>query len=437
MKRFHFKGEFILKESTHSIRDRPWSEKDKRIIILLIAISLIIFDFVVDTPINILKGIYHIIIHPDSLITDYLVIGGIGAAFVNSGLLTLFFLYLLWKHHVLFNGATFAVLFLIAGFSFLGKNILNIWTIITGVYFNTKYHRQSFSPYLYIALFGTAMAPIVTEIIFHATLTFPLRLRLGILLGLGIGFILPPLALHFYHMHQGFNLYHVGFSSGLIVTVLVALFKSFGYHPSSQLIWGENYNTLLSIYLYLLYFILLLIGFLTSSKPFYPIKQLMMRSGRLSTDFIVLDGFSATLINMALNGILVTTYILVVGGQLNGPTLGGIFSVIEFGAYGNLNNIIPVMIGIIIEYFIKIWSINDPSILLASLFGPALAPIAGTYGCFFGILARFLHSSVVLHIGELHAGLNLYNNGFSAGIVASILIPLIEAFKGPTIPKNN
>lgn len=278
----------------------------------------------------------------------------------------------------------------------------------------------------------------MTEIIFYTTLSFPLRLSLGILLGLGIGFILPPLALHFYHMHQGFNLYNVGFSSGLIVTILVALFKSFGYQPSSQLIWGENYNTLLSIYLYLLYFILLLIGFLTSSKPFYRIKQLMMRSGRLSTDFIVLDGFSATLINMALNGILVTTYILVVGGQLNGPTLGGIFAVIGFGAYGkHLNNIIPVMIGIIIGCFIKVWSINDPSILLASLFGTALAPIAGTYGWFFGILAGFLHSSVVLHIGELHAGLNLYNNGFSAGIVASILIPLIEAFKRPTIPKNN
>lgn len=81
-----------MKESTHSIRDRPWSEKDKRIIILLIAISLIIFGFVVDTPRNILKGIYHIIIHPDSLITDYLVIGSIGAAFVNSSLLTLFFI---------------------------------------------------------------------------------------------------------------------------------------------------------------------------------------------------------------------------------------------------------------------------------------------------------------------------------------------------------
>ncbi|MTM05274.1 DUF1576 domain-containing protein, partial [Turicibacter sanguinis] len=32
----------------------------------------------------------------------------------------------------------------------------------------------------------------------------------------------------------------------------------------------------------------------------------------------------------------------------------------------------------------------------------------------------------------LHAGLNLYNNGFSAGIVAAILVPLIEAFRKET-----
>ena len=31
---------------------------------------------------------------------------------------------------------------------------------------------------------------------------------------------------------------------------------------------------------------------------------------------------------------MVTSYVLIVGGQLNGPTLGGIFAVIGFGAYG-------------------------------------------------------------------------------------------------------
>jgi len=30
-------------------------------------------------------------------------------------------------------------------------------------------------------------------------------------------------------------------------------------------------------------------------------------------------------------------------------------------------------------------------------------------------------------VGSLHAGLNLYNNGFAAGIVASVLVPVILA----------
>jgi len=422
-----------MKESNVTNKERPWSEKQKLCILLLVAGSFIGLSILTDHPVNIIRGLYQIIIHPDSLITDYLVIGGIGAAFLNSGLLTLFFIYLLYRHHVPFNGATFAALFLIAGFSFLGKNILNVWTIIAGVYLYAKYHKEKFGSYLYIALFGTAMAPIVTEIIFHSTLSFPLRISLGMILGIGIGFILPPLSLHFFKLHKGYNLYNVGFSTGLVITVLVALFKSFGYSPSSQLIWGDNYHTTLAIYLYLLCLSLLLIGFTSQSNAWYHLKRIMTYSGQLSTDFIQLEGFGATLINMGLNGIMVTSYVLLVGGQLNGPTLGGIFSVIGFGAYGkHLKNITPVMIGVIIGSFIKVWSINDPSILLASLFGTALAPIAGTYGRFFGILAGFLHSSVVLHIGELHAGLNLYNNGFSAGIVASILIPVIEVFKQST-----
>ena len=32
-------------------------------------------------------------------------------------------------------------------------------------------------------------------------------------------------------------------------------------------------------------------------------------------------------------------------------------------------------------------------------------------------------------VGPLHAGLNLYNNGFAAGIVASVLVPVILAVR--------
>ena len=42
-------------------------------------------------------------------------------------------------------------------------------------------------------------------------------------------------------------------------------------------------------------------------------------------------------------------------------------------------------------------------------------------------MAGFVHSSAALSVGFLHAGLNLYNNGFAAGIVASVLVPIIMA----------
>ena len=34
--------------------------------------------------------------------------------------------------------------------------------------------------------------------------------------------------------------------------------------------------------------------------------------------------------------------------------------------------------------------------------------------------------SLVTNVGFLHAGMNLYNNGFSGGFVAALLVPLMD-----------
>ena len=47
-------------------------------------------------------------------------------------------------------------------------------------------------------------------------------------------------------------------------------------------------------------------------------------------------------------------------------------------------------------------------------------------------MAGFIHSSAAQTVGPLHAGLNLYNNGFAAGIVASVLVPVIIAIQSRT-----
>jgi hypothetical protein len=68
-----------------------------------------------------------------------------------------------------------------------------------------------------------------------------------------------------------------------------------------------------------------------------------------------------------------------------------------------------------------------PSLQLAGLFGTTLAPISGHFGWPFGILAGFIHSALVLQTGGPVAGLNLYNNGFSGGLIAIVLYPTITA----------
>jgi hypothetical protein len=176
---------------------------------------------------------------------------------------------------------------------------------------------------------------------------------------------------------------------------------------------------------------MILAGYLLNGRSFKGVSSIWAHPGRLLADFVDIFDFPPTLINMGVNGLLVTGYLLAVGGDFNGPTLGGIFTVVGFSAMGKTpRNIAPIIAGVVLGSLTKHWSLSDPAIQLAALFGTTLAPIAGEFGWKAGILAGYVHSSVVLYVGVLHAGFNLYNNGFAGGLVAAILVPLIETFRG-------
>ena len=133
--------------------------------------------------------------------------------------------------------------------------------------------------------------------------------------------------------------------------------------------------------------------------------------------------------NMALTGIMCMVYIMLIRGELSGPVLGAIITIYGFAAFGiHPKNYFPVLLGVYIATYLKIFSASDPAVQLAALFAAGLSPIAGQYGFFAGIFAGFLHSSVVSYVGYVSGGMNLYNNGFAAGFVAIIMVPLIESF---------
>ena len=50
---------------------------------------LVLAAFLVDCPVEVLDGFILILVSPSNLITDYIEIGGLGAAFFNSGLIGL------------------------------------------------------------------------------------------------------------------------------------------------------------------------------------------------------------------------------------------------------------------------------------------------------------------------------------------------------------
>ena len=74
---------------------------------------------------------------------------------------------------------------------------------------------------------------------------------------------------------------------------------------------------------------------------------------------------------------------------------------------------------------------------MGAVFAVGLSPIAGQFGVVAGMLAGMLHGAVVVCTSELYGGLNLYNNGFSTGLVAIIMVPMLESFiKGFKVRHN-
>ncbi|MDR2940602.1 MAG: DUF1576 domain-containing protein, partial [Clostridiales bacterium] len=118
------------------------------------------------------------------------------------------------------------------------------------------------------------------------------------------------------------------------------------------------------------------------------------------------------------------------GLDFNGPVIGGIFTIIGFGAFGkHIKNIYPVMGGAILAACFNTEPHASGSNSLAILFSTALAPIAGQFGPIAGFICGFLHVLLVSSVGSLHQGLNLYNNGYAAGFIALIVVPIISALR--------
>ena len=391
------------------------------------ALMLALIGFCLDTPGNILRGLLDIAFRGDVLITDYMETAGIGAAFVNAALVTLVSIALLYLCGEAPNGYLLVTVGLMAAFAFFGKNIFNIWPLLGGTWLYARLKREPFSKYVSVGLLSTALSPLVSFVALE--MDDELHLLGGAAIGVLIGFVMPPLAAYTFRIQNGMNLYNMGFAGGILAMAVVSVLAAVGRTPSPVLHWSTGHNSWLGVLLYSACVLLIISALVRDRSSWRQYIQLLGTSGRAPSDYLRAFGSSAVMINAGINGIIATTYILLTGGDLNGPTLGGILAVMSFSAWGkHARNIWPVMLGVLIGGAINHSNLGTtPSLQLAGLFCTTLAPVAGVFGWPAGILAGFLHSCVVLRAGLPLEGVNLYNNGFSGGVVAMVLYPLLTA----------
>ena len=394
---------------------------------LALALSLVVTGFMLDSPQNILSGLMNFPLHPDVLLSDYFVIGGAGAAFVNAGIVTFISICLTFIIDTTYSGSTIAMIYLMAGFALFGKNPFNILPFFAGVWLYSRHVGRPMRKYTNAALFSTTLSPFVTTVFLYRPFNPVINVLLAFAVGAFIGYIIIPLAEHTFSSHMGYSLFNYGFAGGLLALVLTSVLRAVGNTVETASIWNKGVPVPALIYVMVLTSVLIISGLILCKGEMKRLLALFRHSGQSPSDFVNTDGIGPVLINMGLMGLVCLSYILLIGGDLNGPVLGAILTSVGFAAAGeHPKNSIPVIVGVYLASVFIVHDAHAPSVQLAALFGTALAPISGQFGAVYGIAAGFLHTCVVLAVGPLCGGYNLYNNGFAAGLVAFIMVAVIQ-----------
>ena len=404
------------------------NQRMKEIELLTVSLSMLILIFfityVINEHENIFIGMYKIITSPAVLVTDFIQVGGIGAAFLNAILIFSFNFFLVKSFKVRITGITIAAFFTVLGFSFFGKNILNILPFYLGGILYSIYTSTDFSEHIIPIAFSSALAPFVSSIAFYGDISYETSYINAILIGVLIGFIVVPLAKSLYDFHEGYDLYNLGFTAGILGSVIIAVLKLYHFEITPQYLLSTEYDMPLKILCSSLFLSLIIIGFYINDSSLSGYFSLMKDDGYKS-DFTQKYGYGLTFINMGVMGFISIAFVIITGQTFNGPILAGVFTVVGFSANGKtIFNTFPILVGILLASLGS--KGNDFTLAISGLFGTALAPISGVFGPIAGIIAGWLHLAVVQNVGLVHGGLNLYNNGFSAGIVAGFLLPIFN-----------
>ena len=409
---------------------------------MLIVLVFIFLAGIIEGGTQAILGFLRLQITPARLVSDFIAIAGVGSTLLNVSTVGFLGYGFLAINKLRLTGASLAALFTMMGFAFFGKTPFNCLPIMLGVSFSALLVRKKPRDYALIAIFGTAMGPLITFIAFELGVKSFLALPASFAIGLGVGLILPPIAIAMLRLHQGYNLYNMGLTAGFL-----GLFAaSFSHAAGADILPIEIWGTAQSPILVALLPIVLLIALFCIVKEdpknivalfrhaYLDFRKILGMSGRLPSDFSDFVSTKGAFLNMIVLGLFFWLFMLIIEAPFNGPVLGGLFTILGFSFFGkHIKNVFPIVLGIVVAIFVFDKDLYEPGPLLAILFGTALAPLSGEFGPLLGFVAGFLHLVIVDRTCFWHGGMALYNNGFAAGLTATLIVSVIDWYRSSKV----
>lgn len=406
---------------------------------------------------------YLILITPCPLVTDYFNIGGLSSAFLNAGAcgLSCSLFMILLKGESRAN--TLAGYFLVVAHCFYGLNFLNMWPCLLSPFIYLHYKRLDFKKNFHVCMFATSFSPFISEFLFRYTqgdsfvfgqpnLTV-LGVILAILCSIMLGYIVPAILPGAQAWHKGYNLYNGGLAFGLFGFFLYNfMYRTMGLASHSSVLidnpiyrnFNHSYRLFSNTFYLIIFFVCIVAGYILNGKTFHGFGDLIKETG-LSSDFAKQYGMPVCLINIGVHGALFLLYLnlsilFTTGAGFTGPTVGVVLAALTFSAMGqHPRNVWPIILGYQTLYFMVMavcslggwnmpWTLSTQGYINGVAFATGLCPIVGRYGILAGVAAGFMCASMCTSTSYLHGGLVLYNGGFTAGITALILLPILEHY---------
>ncbi len=161
----------------------------------------------------------------------------------------------------------------------------------------------------------------------------------------------------------------------------------------------------------------------------------------LVSDYLYIGGLAATLFNVSLTVLLNLLLIRWMKLKMTGPIFACLLTIAGFAFFGkNLFNALPMYLGIYI--YAKVSKTPIQNYILVLLLSSGISPIVSyiifgmslelyigiPLAMFTGVLIGFILPLFNVHALKFHQGYNLYNTGFSMGVLSMVLTGIITSF---------